>query len=133
MIAVVASHARHELVVVLGESQGLVHLQIREPPVAVSVVQVLLAVLQEHSDRLVRFGLSDEGRVDVATADVREAPDMTEHLAKGLLWSQPDAVARDIMRGVIKNRVVIYTPRFWGFIMWVIRLLPWFAFKRLRF
>jgi short-subunit dehydrogenase len=58
---------------------------------------------------------------------------MTAHIRKaGPLWATPDRVAADIERGVAKGRRVIYTPWFWGMIMTIIRLLPWFLYKRLK-
>ena len=83
MSTVMAAHARNEFVIVLGEGQGLVHLQVREPPVAVGVVQVLLAVLKKHADGFLGLGLADERRVNVAAADVREAADNSAVIKAG--------------------------------------------------
>lgn len=56
---------------------------------------------------------------------------MTRDFPKGMLWAQPDRVARDVLKAVSKNRAVCYTPWFWRYIIWVVRLLPDFIFKRL--
>ena len=47
------------------------------------------------------------------------------------LAASPDRVARDIVRGIERDRAVVYTPRFWWAIMALIRLLPDPIFKRL--
>ena len=56
---------------------------------------------------------------------------MTVGFRKGLLWAQPDRVARDIFRAVAKRKDVVYTPWFWRYIMWIIRAIPERIFKRL--
>lgn len=56
---------------------------------------------------------------------------MTSQFRKGFLWSTPDKVARQIERGIARRRDVLYTPRFWRAIMWVIRLIPEPVFKRI--
>ncbi len=50
---------------------------------------------------------------------------------KGLLWSQPDRVADDIVTAITKKRTIVYTPRFWQLIMLIIKHIPEFIFKRL--
>jgi short-subunit dehydrogenase len=55
---------------------------------------------------------------------------MTSHLRKGVLWTTPDRVARQIERGIRRRRDVLYTPPFWRLIMWIIRLIPEPLFKR---
>jgi decaprenylphospho-beta-D-erythro-pentofuranosid-2-ulose 2-reductase len=49
-----------------------------------------------------------------------------------LLLASPEQVARDIQRAVSRRQRVIYTPWFWWVIMFIIRNLPWFIFKRLK-
>lgn len=58
---------------------------------------------------------------------------MTAELPKGLLWATPDAIAAGIVRAVDAGRAVVYLPWFWRPIMFVVRILPEFVFKRLRF
>lgn len=53
--------------------------------------------------------------------------------AKGALWATPDAIAAGIVRAVERDRSVVYLPWFWWPIMTVIRCLPEFVFKRLKF
>jgi decaprenylphospho-beta-D-erythro-pentofuranosid-2-ulose 2-reductase len=50
---------------------------------------------------------------------------MTGHLPHtGPPWSTPDRVAADIKRAVDQGARVVYTPRFWRLIMFIIRNLP---------
>lgn len=58
---------------------------------------------------------------------------MTRDLRKGLLWAQPDTVARGIVRAIDRRRSVVYLPWFWRPVMAVIRALPEAVFRRLRF
>src|SRR5262249_31447236 len=57
---------------------------------------------------------------------------MTTHMKKGLTFSKPEVVARDIYRALEKGSPdVLYTPRYWRYIMTIIRLLPERIFKRI--
>lgn len=56
---------------------------------------------------------------------------MTSELKKGLLWSSPDKVAKYIVKGISKRKSVIYVPSFWFMIMWIIKLIPNFIFRKL--
>ncbi|MEO0574375.1 MAG: SDR family oxidoreductase [Pseudomonadota bacterium] len=56
---------------------------------------------------------------------------MTAAIAKGALWAQPDAVARTIVAAIDRGRGEVYVPSFWYLIMFVIRHIPTFIFKRL--
>lgn len=47
------------------------------------------------------------------------------------LVSTPERVATDIVRAVERGQSVCYTPGYWYGIMWVIRQIPDFIFKRL--
>lgn len=51
---------------------------------------------------------------------------------KGALWTQPDAVAAGIVKAIDKRRSVVYLPRFWALIMFVIRNIPESIFKQLK-
>jgi len=57
---------------------------------------------------------------------------MTAVFRKGLLWAQPEAVARGIVKAINRGTDVVYLPWFWRYIMWVIRAIPEAVFKRLR-
>lgn len=56
---------------------------------------------------------------------------MTEHLRlPGLLTALPEEVAQTVYHAVIKKKDVIYVKWFWKYIMYIIKLIPEFIFKR---
>jgi decaprenylphospho-beta-D-erythro-pentofuranosid-2-ulose 2-reductase len=57
---------------------------------------------------------------------------MTQNFKKGVLWTQPDAVAKSIVRGISAGRNTIYVPAFWRFVMLIIGSIPEALFKRLK-
>jgi short-subunit dehydrogenase len=57
---------------------------------------------------------------------------MTEGLEGLFLVASPQRVADDILRAYDRRQDILYTPWFWRYIMWVIRLLPERIFKRLK-
>lgn len=57
---------------------------------------------------------------------------MTRDFRKGLLWVQPDTIARGIVRAIDQRQHQVYLPGFWRLIMAVIRALPEWLFVRLR-
>ena len=73
--------AELEFVIVTHELQRRGHLLVRQRPVAVQVVEVFGAVLQENANRFL-FRFPNQRRVDIAAANVGEAADVTEHFAK---------------------------------------------------
>ena len=50
----------------------------------------------------------------------------------GPLVVQPDTVARRIVAGIDRRSDVLYTPVYWMLIMFVVRSIPGFVFKRIR-
>ena len=58
---------------------------------------------------------------------------MTAHLKKGLLWSSPESIANKIVAGIAAGKHTLYAPGYWRVIMFVVRLIPEFIFKRLKF
>jgi short-subunit dehydrogenase len=58
-------------------------------------------------------------------------PPMTAAFKKGILWAPAASVAKDISCAMIKGTPVIYSPWFWRPIMWIIRSIPEFVFRRL--
>lgn len=56
---------------------------------------------------------------------------MTRDFKKGPLWASADSVARGIVRAIDRRQPVVYLPRFWRGIMWVIRSIPESVFRRL--
>jgi decaprenylphospho-beta-D-erythro-pentofuranosid-2-ulose 2-reductase len=57
---------------------------------------------------------------------------MTASFKKGALWASPSTVARDIVRAMDRGTPVLYTPWFWRPIMWIVRSVPEFIFRRVR-
>ncbi len=57
---------------------------------------------------------------------------MTAHLPKSPLFASPEAVARGIVKAMEQGRDVVYLPFFWRWILWVVKLMPEFVFKRLK-
>lgn len=82
--------------------------------------------MQGLRNRLARTG------VDVVTIKPGfvDTP-MTAAFKKGLLWAQPDSVARGIVRAIDKGKSEVYLPWFWWYIMFVIRNIPELVFKRM--
>ena len=56
---------------------------------------------------------------------------MTASFKKGILWAQPSAVGKKIVRAIEKQKFEIYVPTFWFIVMLVIRVLPKQIFSRL--
>ena len=56
---------------------------------------------------------------------------MTVDFRKGLLWVKPQKIARDIYKAINAKKDIIYTPWFWRWIMWIIKLIPERIFKRM--
>lgn len=57
---------------------------------------------------------------------------MTAHLKKGPLWSSPQRIANKIVAGIASRKYTVYAPGYWRGIMFVVRLIPEFIFKRLK-
>ena len=83
--------------------------------------------LQGLRGRLFPYGVNV---VDIKPGFV-DSP-MTAHLPKGTLWAQPEKVAQYIVKGIEKKRATVYAPHFWRMIMFVVRSVPEFIFKRLK-
>lgn len=60
------------------------------------------------------------------------ATPMTKDFKKGLLWSQPDKVAKKIVEAIYRGRQEVYVPWFWRYIMWIIKLIPERIFCKLK-
>lgn len=57
---------------------------------------------------------------------------MTKDIEKGMLWAQPDRVARTIHRAILAGRDIVYVPFFWRVVMFVIRRIPRPVYKAIR-
>jgi NAD(P)-dependent dehydrogenase (short-subunit alcohol dehydrogenase family) len=58
---------------------------------------------------------------------------MTEGLTPPPFAGEPDPVARIALRAIDRGTPVVYAPRVWGLIMFVIRSLPRFVMRRIGF
>jgi hypothetical protein len=83
--------------------------------------------LQGLRNRLFKAGVS----VTTVKPGFIDTPMTASFDKTGPLWATPEKVAADIVKGVSKNRNVIYTPWFWALIMLLIKLIPEPIFKRL--
>jgi short-subunit dehydrogenase len=57
---------------------------------------------------------------------------MTAVFQKGPIWANPDRVAADIERALLRGFGIVYTPWFWRWIMMIIKHLPERLFVRTR-
>ncbi len=56
---------------------------------------------------------------------------MTSHLPQGPLFASPAQVAKGIVEAIAARKDVVYVPGFWRPIMFIIRSVPEFIFKKL--
>lgn len=49
----------------------------------------------------------------------------------GLLWSKPEKIAQGIVNAMVKGKNEVYLPGFWWGIMFIIKHIPEFIFKKL--
>ncbi|MBJ18875.1 MAG: SDR family NAD(P)-dependent oxidoreductase [bacterium] len=73
-------------------------------------------------------------RDGVSVVDIRPGmidTKLTYGLPGLMMLAKPRRVARDIVRGIRGNRAVVYTPKIWWLVMFVIRMLPDFIFRRI--
>jgi len=57
---------------------------------------------------------------------------MTAAFRKGALWASPDQVGKGILRAIAARKPVAYLPGFWWAIMYVIKAIPEWLFRRIR-
>lgn len=57
---------------------------------------------------------------------------MTKDFKKSGLWATPNQVAKDILKGYVKGKDVVFTPFFWRYIMLIIIHIPEKIFKKLK-
>ncbi len=58
---------------------------------------------------------------------------MTAGLKPPPFAGEPDQVARDVIRAMDRRKALLYTPRMWALVMFVIRFLPRFVMRRIGF
>ena len=56
---------------------------------------------------------------------------MTSDFPKGPLWASPDKVAKDIIHGMDRKQDILYTPFFWRWVMFGIKIIPEKIFKKM--
>lgn len=83
--------------------------------------------LQGLRNRLARKGVT----VLTIKPGFVDTPMTAQFEKKGLLWAQPEAVAKGIGKAVAQRRDVVYLPSIWRWIMLIIRHIPEPIFKRL--
>lgn len=58
---------------------------------------------------------------------------MTKHVKKNFLFVSPEKVGRDIWRAHHRRCYKTYTPWFWLWIMFIMRIIPGFIFRKMKF
>jgi decaprenylphospho-beta-D-erythro-pentofuranosid-2-ulose 2-reductase len=56
---------------------------------------------------------------------------MTAAIAKNFLFTSPERVGKDIHRAMARGTSVVYTPWFWRYVIFLIRLIPEPVFRKL--
>ena len=56
---------------------------------------------------------------------------MTSEFKKGLLWANPNAVAKSILKAIDSQKTEVYVPGFWWAIMMLIRIIPNEIFRKI--
>jgi decaprenylphospho-beta-D-erythro-pentofuranosid-2-ulose 2-reductase len=56
---------------------------------------------------------------------------MTAHLKQNALFAHPNQIADGILRAIVSHKDVVYLPRIWGPIMFLIRNIPPSIFKKM--
>lgn len=88
----------------------------------------LIALLEGLRARLVSAGV----RVVDFRPGMVDSP-MTAHLRKGLLAASSKRVGAELARAMAVGDGVVYSPRFWRGVMFIIVCLPFFIFKKIKF
>jgi short-subunit dehydrogenase len=57
---------------------------------------------------------------------------MTAHLEKNFLFAKADSIAQGIMEAIEAKKDVVYLPKFWALIMWIVKHIPESIFKKLK-
>ena len=56
---------------------------------------------------------------------------MTKTIKKNILFVKPTVIAKDIINSINNKKSVVYTPKYWYYIMLIIRSIPEFIFKKM--
>jgi short-subunit dehydrogenase len=88
------------------------------------VVGFSLAVRAEGEALGVKVSVVCPGFIDTPMADTIQMVKLhLDKTALGVRGQHPEAAARTILHGVVRNQAVIFTPRWWS---WLWRLTRWF-------
>lgn len=82
--------------------------------------------LQGLRNRLYKFGVN----VITIKPGFVDTP-MTANINKNFLFAKPDMIAKGIVKSIDNKCDIVYLPEFWRLIMFVIKHIPEFIFKRL--
>ena len=56
---------------------------------------------------------------------------MTAGIKKNILFAKPEKAAKDVYNAICNHKEILYTPRYWRLIMWIVRLIPEKIFKKM--
>jgi short-subunit dehydrogenase len=57
---------------------------------------------------------------------------MTADMKKGLLFANPSSVGKEIYKGILAGRDIMFVPKYWKLIMGIIKSIPESIFKKLK-
>lgn len=101
----------------------------RKPGIIYGASKAGLSAYLEGLDHRYR----SEGLVTVCVKPGFVKTGMTEGLEPPPFAGEPQQVARDVLRGIERQRPVVYTPWIWGWVMFVIKRLPRAVMRRIGF
>jgi short-subunit dehydrogenase len=101
----------------------------RKPVVLYGAAKAGLSFYLEGLDH--RYAASGLRVISVRPGFVKTS--MTEGLPVPPFAGEPEGVAREVVSALDRPRPILYTPRIWRLVMWVIRGLPRLVMRRIRF
>ena len=57
---------------------------------------------------------------------------MTAHLPKSPLFAKPGVVGKGIYKAMLSGKAVAYLPGYWRLIMFIIKMIPEWIFKKMK-
>lgn len=88
------------------------------------------ALIENYTQGLQQRFASSEVSVCLIKPGPTATPMTASHAGK---MADPNSVAKVIVAGLLARRRVIYAPSLWRYIMMIVRMIPFFIFKRLSF
>ena len=101
----------------------------RKPVVLYGASKAGLSAYLEGLDHRYR----DAGLVTVCVKPGFVRTGMTEGLKPPPFAGDPEPVAARVLTAIDRRKPMVYAPGIWGWVMWVIRLLPRFVMRRVSF